>query len=181
MFDISWLGWGMLALLTFWCIGAYNRLMSLRNAITTAYAQLDEHLSARANTCAKLLAILRPLLSNEQATFDALEAAQAEAQAAAQAVRARPYAGDPVASLGVASAVHAAALTRLMSLLDHHAELREHAELFALVDELKMIERQRSFTRQLFNQAVGRFNEAITQFPTRILASIYGFREARSL
>jgi LemA protein len=181
MFEISWLGWGMLALLTFWCIGAYNRLMSLRNAITTAYAQLDEHLSARANNCAKLLAILRPLLSNEQATFDALEAAQAEAQAAAQAVRARPYAGDPVASLGVASAVHAAALTRLMSLLDHHAELREHAELFALVDELKMIERQRSFTRQLFNQAVGRFNEAITQFPTRILASVYGFREARSL
>ncbi|MCV2351247.1 LemA family protein [Paucibacter sp. Y2R2-4] len=181
MFDLSWLGWGMLALLTFWCIGAYNRLMSLRNAITTAYAQLDEHLSARANTCAKLLAILRPLLSNEQATFDALDAAQAEAQAAAQAVRARPYAGDPVASLGVASAVHAAALTRLMSLLDHHAELREHAELFALVDELKMIERQRSFTRQLFNQAVGHFNEAITQFPTRILASVYGFREARSL
>jgi LemA protein len=181
MFDLSWLGWGVLALLTFWCIGAYNRLMSLRNAITTAYAQLDEHLSARANTCAKLLAILRPLLSNEQATFDALDAAQAEAQAAAQAVRARPYAGDPVASLGVASAVHAAALTRLMSLLDHHAELREHAELFALVDELKMIERQRSFTRQLFNQAVGRFNEAITQFPTRILASVYGFREARSL
>ncbi|MFY7867154.1 LemA family protein [Roseateles sp.] len=181
MFDLSWLGWGILALLVFWCIGAYNRLMSLRNAITTAYAQLDEHLSARASTCAKLLGLLRPLLSNEQATFDALDAAQVEAQAAAQAVRARPYASDPVASLGVASAVHAAALTRLMSLLDHHAELREHAELFALVDELKMIERQRSFTRQLFNQAVGRFNEAITQFPTRILASIYGFREARSL
>ncbi len=181
MFDLSWLGWGILALLVFWSIGAYNRLMSLRNAITTAYAQLDEHLSARANTCAKLLALVRPLLSNEQATFDALDAAQAEAQAAAQAVRARPYAGDPVASLGVASAVHAAALTRLMSLLDHHAELREHAELFALVDELKMIERQRSFARQLFNQAVGRFNEAITQFPTRILASLFGFREARSL
>ncbi|MEJ6005969.1 LemA family protein [Paucibacter sp. AS339] len=181
MFEFSWLGWGMLALLGFWCIGAYNRLMSLRNAIAAAYAQLDEHLSARASTCAKLLALLRPLLSNEQATFDALETAQAESQAAAQAVRARPYAGDPVASLGVASAVHAAALTRLMSLLDHHAELREHAELFALVDELKMIERQRSFTRQVFNQAVSRFNEAITQFPTRILASVYGFREARSL
>jgi len=66
-------------------------------------------------------------------------------------------------------------------MLEHHAELREHADLYALVDELKMVERRRTFSRQLFNQAVWQFNEAITQFPTRILASLYGFREARSL
>ncbi|MCZ8077064.1 MAG: LemA family protein [Paucibacter sp.] len=177
----GWAGWGLAAMLLFWAIGAYNRVMSLRNAIAVAFAQLDTHLSARAGVCAQLLAVLRPLLPNEQATFDALDAAQQEVQTALQAVRARPYAGDPVASLGVASAVHAAALTRLMSMLEHHAELREHPELFAQVDELKMIERQRSFTRQVFNQAVGAYNEAITQFPTRVLASFYGFREARSL
>lgn len=179
--SLNWVLWGVAALLLFWGIGAYNRLMRLRNAIAAAFVQLDEHLTARALLCNKLLVLLQPLLSNEKATFDALEQAQAEVQTAALAARPRPYMADPVGQLGVASAVHAAALTRLMSMLEHHGELREQADLFALVDELKMIERQRSFARQLFNQAVGHFNEAITQFPTRILASLYGFREARTL
>jgi len=181
MSNWSWAGWLLAALLGFWAIGAYNRVMSLRNAIAVAFAQLDANLSARAAVCNQLLQVLRPLLPSEQATFDALDAAQTEVQAALQAVRLKPYAGDPVASLGVASAVHAAALTRLMSMLEHHADLREHPELFSQVDELKLIERQRAFTRQVFNQAVGAYNEAIIQFPTRVLASFYGFREARSL
>ena len=181
MSNWAWFGWGLAAILLFWGIGAYNRVMSLRNGIATAFAQLDLHLAERARLCAKLLELLRPLLPNEQATFAALETAQTETQALAQAVRNKPYASDPVASLAVANAVHAAALTRLMSLLDHHAELREHIELYELVDELKLVERQRSFARQLFNQAVGLYNQAVSQFPTRILASLYGFGEARSL
>lgn len=177
----SWLGWGTAAVLLFWGIGAYNRLMRLRNAIGEAYVQLDQHLAARATICSQLLARLRPLLPSEQATFDSLEGAQNEARAAAQAARARPYAGDPVASLAVAGAVHAAALTRLMSLLDHQPELREQPDIDDWVDELKLLERQRAFARQVFNQAVQQYNDAAQAFPTRILASLYGFAEARSL
>jgi len=77
--------------------------------------------------------------------------------------------------------VHAAALTRLTSMLEHHAELREHAELYVLQDELKLVERQRAFTRQLFNEAVRQYNEAVREFPTRLLTGFYGFMEARSL
>ncbi|WP_429913214.1 LemA family protein [Klebsiella aerogenes] len=51
----------------------------------------------------------------------------------------------------------------------------------ALVSELKLIERQRAFTRQVFNQAVGQYNEALQQFPTRVLANLYGFIAARSV
>jgi LemA protein len=68
-----------------------------------------------------------------------------------------------------------------MSLLDHQAELRSETEVDALVSELKLIERQRAFARQVFNQAVSQYNEALQQFPTRVLANLYGFGEARSL
>lgn len=169
------------AVLLFWGIGAYNRLMQLRNAIGEAFAQLDKHLGERAEVCAALLPQLRPLLLSEQATFDTLDSAQVDAQAAASVARARPYAGDPVANLAVANAVHAAALTRLMSLLEHQPELRAQAGIDAMVDELKLIERQRAFSRQVFNQAVAQYNAAAHAFPTRMLASMYGFSEARSL
>lgn len=171
----------VVAILVFWGIGAYNRLMRLRNAIGDAYVLLDQHLNERAELCSALLAKLRPLLANEQATFDSLDSAQAEARTAAQAARLKPYAGDPVAALAVSSAVHAAALTRLMSLLEHQPDLREREGIDPMVDELKLVERQRAFARQVFNMAVTQYNEAARQFPTRILASLYGFAEARSL
>lgn len=180
---MSWMtfAWVVAALLLFWGIGAYNRLMRLRNAIGEAFVQLDQHLSARAEVSGRLLALVRSQLDNEQATFDALDSTQAEALAAVQATRAKPYAGDPVAALAVATAVHAAALTRLMSLVEHHGELNLQGEIQAQFDELKLIERQRAFARQVFNQAVAQYNEAAQQFPTRLLASAYGFAEARSL
>jgi LemA protein len=177
----GWAGVGGAALLFFWGVGAYNRLMSLRNAVGDAFKEMDAHLKDRSEVCDKLLAAVSPRLPSEQATFDALASAQTEAQNAAQASRAKPWAPDPVGGLAVASALHAAALTRLLSLLDHQAELRSETEIDGLVSELKLIERQRAFTRQVFNQAVGQYNEALHQFPTRVLANLYGFSEARSL
>lgn len=185
----AWLGWlnwqtasvAVGALLFFWGVGAYNRLMSLRNAIGDAFVQHDAHLKARVELCDRLLALVTPRLPNEQATFDALASAQTDSQSAAQAARTKPWSPDPVGSLAVASALQAAALTRLLSLLDHHAELRSETEVDGLVAELKLVERQRAFTRQVFNQAVTQYNEALHQFPTRILANLYGFSEARSL
>lgn len=177
----QWAGITTVAMLVFWGIGAYNRVMALRNAIGEAFAQLDAHLKERAEVCDKLLAVVAPRLPSEQATFDALASAQAESQAATQAVRAKPWAPDPAGGLAVASALHAAALTRLLSLLELQTELRSEPVVDALISELKLVERQRAFTRQLFNQAVAQYNEALHQFPTRVLANLYGFREARSL
>jgi LemA protein len=177
----QWVGVAAAALLFFWGVGAYNRLMSLRNLVGEAFVQLDTHLKDRSEVCDKLLAAVAPRLPSEQATFDALASAQLESNAAAQASRAKPWAPDPVGSLAVASALHAAALTRLLSLLDHQAELRSETEIDGLVSELKLIERQRAFARQVFNQAVAQYNEALHQFPTRVLANLYGFSEARSL
>lgn len=177
----NWGLWALAAVLVFWSIGAYNRVMLLRNEIARAFAQLDDALTRRFAQGDLLLERLRERLPSEQASLDALAAAQVEARAATQAVRVRPHAADPVAALAVAAAVHGAALTRLVSLVEHHAELSIEPDLGGAVDELKMIERQRAFSRQVFNQAVEAYNAAIRQFPTRVLMSFVGFSEARSL
>ncbi len=173
--------WVLAALMFFWGIGAYNRVMLLRNEIGKAFAQLDEALTRRTEQGEALLVLLRERLPSEQASLDALATAQAEAKATAQAVRPRPYAADPIAQLAVTSAVHGAALTRMVSLVEHHSELMSDAALSTVIDELKLIDRQRAFARQVFNQAVHNYNEAVRQFPTRVLVSFFGFSESRSL
>jgi LemA protein len=86
-----------------------------------------------------------------------------------------------VGALAVATSLHGAAQARLMSLLEHASELHDAAGLGALMDELKLVERQRAFARQVFNQTVERYNEAIAQIPTRALARLYRFTAARQL
>ena len=44
MFSFSLWFWALLALLFFWAIGAYNRLVRLRSTVVKAFAVLDEQL-----------------------------------------------------------------------------------------------------------------------------------------
>lgn len=181
MTPFTWACVALLAVLGFWGVGAYNRVMTLRNAIGEAFAELDRHFNQRTQTCERLVELVKPLLPNEQATFDALASAQTEAQTAALAARSRPWSPDPIGALAVATSLQGAAQARLLSLLEHASELRQAEGLDALMDELKLIERQRAFARQVFNQAVERYNEAIAQLPTRALARLYRFTAARPL
>ena len=43
----NWGLWALAAVLVFWSIGAYNRVMLLRNEIARAFAQLDDALTRR--------------------------------------------------------------------------------------------------------------------------------------
>lgn len=181
MIHWNWWAWGLLALLVFWGIGAYNRVMLLRNAIGAAFAQFDEALTRRIALGEQLVTQLRPILPSEQASYDTLATAQEELRTQLLAARGRPYAADPVAQLAVSTAVHAAALTRLVSLVEHQVLFNPDPSLSEPLDELKLVERQRAFARQVFNQAVGAYNEALQQFPTRVLTSFFSFREARTL
>ena len=92
----QWVSVAAAALLFFWGVGAYNRLMALRNAIGDAFVQLDTQLRERSDICDRLLAAVAPRLPSEQATFDALVNAQTESQTAAQAARGKPWSPDPI-------------------------------------------------------------------------------------
>ena len=181
MSGLAWIVLLVMALLVFWGIGAFTRIKRLHKKIIEAYALFDQQLCRRGGIVQQLMELLRSELVNEQAAFDALAGAQIECDGAASAVRSKPAAADPVAALAVAAAVHAAALARLMALIDQHPELHSREDVKPLLAELKLTEEQRKFARQLFNEAVRAYNEALDQFPTRVLVSIYGFKEARSL
>jgi LemA protein len=167
------------ALMFFWGLGAYNRIMRLRNGVALAWQQLELPLSALAADGAALAEAGPRWLPQEGPAFDALMGhSQALAQAVA-AVRQAPYATDPVAELAVAHALQASALQRVIALLEHHVQ-DEDSERAALVAKVLTAQQQREFGRQLFNQRVLAYNEAVGEVPTRALAGLYGFHDAKS-
>jgi len=110
-----------------------------------------------------------------------LGAALQQVQAAADTTRPRACSARAIASLGVAEKVLAAALARALALLEQHGELREHDEVIAGIAQLRDVDLQLGFARQLFNDASRQYNRAVRQFPTRLLTGLFGFRRAGQL
>lgn len=168
------------ALLLFWGLGAYNRLMRLRNAISGAWQQLEAPLTELVDAGGQLAEAGPRWLPQESGAFDALRVQGAELQTALKATSATPFAADPVAQLAVAHALHASALQRVLALLDPVVSEDGEAERRALIARLRAAQQQRDFGKKLFNGRVAIYNEALAEVPTRALAGLYGFHDAKS-
>jgi LemA protein len=169
------------AVLAFWVLGAHNRLVALRNAIVTAWAQVDATLQRRAAALVSLLAGLQAHLPDEAGALQAVQAAQAQLQPSADALRARPALAPRAAALAAAEAAWAAALSRLLALLEQRPELARRDDIAPHVAALRDSAERLVFARQLFNDAVGRYNEAMHQFPTRLVSALFDFGPAGTL
>lgn len=177
----QWLLIGLAALAVFWALGAHNRLVALRNAIVAACAQFDEALQRRAAVLSALLDTLRQPLADEAAALEALAAAQARAQGAAAMLRARPARASHASAFATAEATLSAAQARVLALVEHHRELAADELIATHRAVLGDVAQRLGFARQLFNDAVQVYNEALRQFPARLLAALLGFGAAGTL
>lgn len=169
------------AVTVFWMLGAYNRLVSLRNAVGAAWRAVDELLAARAAAVAPLLAALREPLAAEGAALDALAAAQSRIADAARAMGAQAVRADAAAALAQAETLFGPSCARVLALAEAEAALRGEEPVQAQMAALQDLAPRLAFARQAFNDAVRAHNEAVGQFPTRLLARLYGFPPGGSL
>ena len=171
----------VLAVLMFWAVGAHNRIVEMRNAIASAYAQVDAQLRRRHELLPQLVSALRPRLDADQGIFDSVLAASEQAHVTAAAARARPGAARAVASLALAEQALARMLGRMHVLLQQHPRAEIDPALAGVIAELAAVDQQLLFARQLFNAAALSYNHAVQQFPTSMLAPLFRFRPAGQL
>ncbi len=171
----------VLAVLVFWSVGAYNRLVRLRNIIGNSFAQIDVQLKRRYDLIPNLVDVASKYVAHERETLEAVTAARNQAKAAADVARAHPAAAGAVTSLAMAEQVLGGAMSRLMALVEAYPELKADQTLRELSEELTSTENKVAFSRQLFNDATLDYNNAAQQFPTNLMASMFGFREAAML
>ena len=171
-----------LAVLLAWVVGAYNRMVRLRTAIISAWEQIVAALVKRSEAMAAVVEAVREPLASEAATLQALAEADAKQRAAADGVRqARARIAD--VSLWVnAEAAVASPASRLRALIELQPTLIHESaqgpQLVAALAAWRESEPRLLFVRQGFNDAVDRYNTAIHQWPTRLIASPLGFRSA---
>lgn len=169
--------WILLAvglLVLFWAVGAYNRLVRLKNGIANAFGQIDVQLKRRHDLIPNLVEVARQYLAHESQTLEAVIAARNQARQAEQTAAASPLNAKALAAVAGAEQTLGAALSRLMVVVEDYPELKADQNLRELSEELASTENRIGFSRQAYNDHVLQFNDAASQFPTLIVARLFG-------
>lgn len=168
-------GFVLALLFFFWGVGAYNRLVRLRNTIANAFGQIDVQLKRRYDLIPNLVEVARKYLAHEAQTLEAVIAARNQASGAEKTAAANPLNGGALTALAGAEQALGGALGRLMAVAEAYPELKGDQTLRELSEELASTENRIGFARQAYNDHVLEFNDAAAQFPTLLIARLFGF------
>ena len=163
------------AVLLFWAVGAYNRLIRLKNIIVNAFGQIDVQLKRRYDLIPNLVEAAKKYLLHERETLEAVIAARNQARSASDAARNRPTHAPEVLALAAAEQALGSSLGRLFAVAEAYPELKADATIRELSEELTSTENKIAFARQAYNDSVLDYNTAQAQFPTLLIARVFGF------
>jgi LemA protein len=162
----------IVAVLVFWVVGAYNRLVRLRSDLATRFAAVDERHRQRHALLERQLDLLASALASAAPRLEALRAACRQADTAREHARARPAVASAVTSLRVAEDILGDARGRLP------VQSLAGSELPEVNSQLATSDTALAFARAEFNAAVAAYNESVRQFPTVLVARLFSFRTA---
>ena len=181
MTSTQWISIAVLASLIFWSVGAYNRLVRLKNIIANAFGQIDVQLKRRYELIPNLVEAARKYLSHERETLEAVIAARNQAKSASDVARSRPSNALAVSTLAAAEQALSSSLGQLFALSEAYPELKADQTIRELSEELTSTENKVTFARQAFNDAVLDYNNAQGQFPAVLVARLFSFAPSAML
>jgi LemA protein len=155
---------GVIVVLVLWAIAAFNGLVSLREQVRAAWAQIDVVLKRRHDLIPNLVETVKGYAAHENQTLTNVIAARNQAAAAT----------SPQQSAAAEGAL-SGALRQLFAVVEAYPDLKANQNFLQLQSELESTENQISGFRQVYNDLVRRFNTAIMSFPNNLLAPPFGF------
>jgi LemA protein len=159
-----WIVLAIVAVLVIVLITLYNRFVRLRNRVDNAWAQIEVQLKRRWDLIPNLVETVKGYAAHERGTFEAVTEARAAAQRA----------GSP-AETAAAEGILGQALGRLFAVAEAYPELQADENFRQLQSELAETENRIAVSRQVYNDTVLTFNNAIQTFPGVLIAGPFGF------
>ena len=154
------------AILVMMVIGAYNRLVTLRQSANNAFADIDVQLKQRQDLIPNLVETVKGYAAHERGTLDEVIAARAAA-ASAGSVEGRVAAENALSG----------ALGRLFAVAEAYPDLKANQNFLQLQGELGDVENKLAAARRFFNNAVSEFNAQAQSFPAVLFAASLGFTQ----
>lgn len=164
---VVWIVIGVLVLLAILGIVSYNRFVSQKQLIRDSWANIDTELRRRYDLIPNLVETVRGYASHERAVFENVTRARAAAASAT---------GSP-AEQAAAEGPFVAALRQLFAVVENYPDLKANQNFLALQQELSNTEDRLQTSRRFYNANVRNYNERVQQFPSMIIARMFGFEQ----
>src|ERR671934_456145 len=155
----------LVVLLLLVVVGMYNKLVRLRNRSENAWAQVDVQLRKRYDLIPNLVETVKGYAAHERGTFEEVTAARTAAQQA-----------QGVAEQAQAENVLTAALGRLFAVAEAYPQLRATENFQQLQAQLAETEQKIAVSRQVYNDTVLTYDNALETVPTSIVAGLFSFQ-----
>jgi LemA protein len=154
----------IVVVLAVFLIALYNRLVRLRNRCENAWAQVDVQLRRRYDLIPNLVEAVKGYAAHERATFEEVTKARTAAQQA-----------QTVPEQAQAENMLTQAIGRLFAVAEQYPELRAAENFRQLQAQLAETEQKIAISRQVYNDAVLTYDNALETVPTNIVAGTFNF------
>ena len=154
----------VVVILLFVLVGMFNKLVRLRNRAENAWAQVDVQLRKRYDLIPNLVETVKGYAAHERQTFEEVTAARTAAQQA-----------QGVAEQAQAENMLTAALGRLFAVAEAYPQLRATENFQQLQAQLSDVEQSIAVSRQVYNDTVLSYDNALETFPTNVIAGMFHF------
>lgn len=166
---------GLLVLFGLFLVGAYNKLVRLKNFVQNAWSQIDVQLQRRYDLIPNLVETVKGYMKYERDTLESVVMARNTASLAREKLQQEggPTEGSLKELVGAETALRTG-LASINALAENYPQLRASENMQQLQEELRSTENKVAFSRQAYDDAVMQYNTAQQVFPTVLVAALFG-------
>jgi LemA protein len=144
----------------------YNNLVGLRNRVKNSYSQIDVQLKRRNDLIPNLVETVKGYAAHEKGVLEEVTKARTGVMNA-----------STIEETSAADNQLTGALKTLFAVAENYPDLKANSNFQQLQGELSDTEDNIAYARQFYNDVVLKYNNACQQFPSSLLAGMFGFKE----
>ena len=154
----------ILAVVISYIISIYNDLIAKRNQVKNSWSKIDIQLKRRTDLIPNLVEVVKGYAKHESETYAQVSQARSSLMNA-----------ESISDIQESNSQLSRSLANLYAIAENYPELKANSNFLDLQRQLNDTENKLAIYRERYNNSVLIYNNSCEQFPSNIVAGMFGF------